>query len=67
MGAKMRDYFSRRLDDVKLAVLMVDGIEVARHTVVVALGITEDGTKEPLGLWQGPLRTPPCVRRCCRT
>ena len=53
MGAKMRDYFSRPLHDLKLLVLMVDGIVVAGQTVVVALGITEDGTKEPLGLWQG--------------
>lgn len=53
MGAKMRDYLSRRLEDVKLVALMIDGIEVARQTVVVALGIGEDGTKTPLGLWQG--------------
>ncbi len=53
MGSKMRDYLSRRLEDVKLVALMIDGIEVARHTVVVALGISEDGTKTPLGLWQG--------------
>lgn len=53
MGAKMRDYFSRPLHDLKLLVLMVDGIMVAGQTVVVALGIGEDGTKEPLGLWQG--------------
>jgi len=53
MGSKMREYFSRRLEDVKLLVLMLDGIEVARQTVVVALGISEDGTKQPLGLWQG--------------
>jgi transposase-like protein len=53
MGAKLREYLSRRLDDVKLIALMLDGIEVARHTVVVALGISEDGTKITLGLWQG--------------
>ncbi len=53
MGAKMRDYFSRPLHHLKLLVLMVDGIVVAGQTVVVALGITENGTKEPLGLWQG--------------
>ncbi len=53
MGTKMRDYLSRRLDEVKLVALMIDGIEVARQTVVVALGISEDGTKTPLGLWQG--------------
>src|SRR6266700_1942923 len=44
---------SRRLEDVKLVALMIDGIEVARQTVVVGLGISEDGTKTPLGLWQG--------------
>ncbi len=53
MGAKLREYLSRPLGEVKLLALMVDGIEVARNTVVVALGITEDGTKTTLGLWQG--------------
>jgi putative transposase len=44
---------SRRLDDVRLAVLMVDGIELKGRTNVVALGITTDGVKIPLGLWEG--------------
>ena len=43
----------RRLDDLDLIALLIDGIEVARQTVVVALGITNDGTKVPLGLTQG--------------
>jgi putative transposase len=53
MGRKMDEYLSRSLGEVKLLALMLDGIEVAKHTVVVALGITQDGTKLPLGLWQG--------------
>jgi len=44
---------SRRLDDVRLAVLMIDGIELKGRTCVVALGITTDGVKVPLGLWEG--------------
>jgi putative transposase len=32
---------------------MVDGIRVAEHTCVVALGITLDGTKIPLALAEG--------------
>ena len=44
---------SRRLDDVRLAVLMLDGIELKGHCCVVALGITSDGVKLPLGLWDG--------------
>ena len=43
----------RRLDQLDLIALLIDGIEVARQTVVVALGITSDGTKMPLGLAQG--------------
>jgi putative transposase len=53
MGRKVEDYLSRSLGDVKLLGLMLDGIEVAKHTVIVALGISEDGSKLPLGLWQG--------------
>src|SRR5947209_8011912 len=43
----------RRLDDVRLAVMMLDGIEIAERTHVVALGISTDGVKIPLGLWEG--------------
>lgn len=44
---------SRRLDDVRLAALMIDGIELKGRCCVVALGITTDGIKIPLGLWDG--------------
>ena len=44
---------SRRLDDVRLAVLMLDGIELKGRTNVVCLGITTEGQKVPLGLWEG--------------
>jgi putative transposase len=44
---------SHRLDDVRLAVLMLDGIELKGRCCVVALGITSDGVKIPLGLWDG--------------
>jgi transposase-like protein len=44
---------SRRLEDVRLAVLMLDGIELKSRCCVVALGITTDGVKIPLGLWDG--------------
>jgi putative transposase len=44
---------SRRLDDVRLAVMMIDGIELKGRTNVVALGISTEGVKIPLGLWEG--------------
>jgi putative transposase len=47
------ELMSRRLDDLRLAVLMLDGLEIAERTHVVALGITTDGVKIPLGLWEG--------------
>jgi transposase-like protein len=47
------ELMSRRLDDVRLAVMMIDGLELQGRTNVVALGITTDGAKIPLGLWQG--------------
>jgi putative transposase len=47
------DLMSRRLDDVRLAVMMLDGLEIAERTHVVALGISTEGVKIPLGLWEG--------------
>ncbi|MEO9191123.1 MAG: transposase, partial [Acetobacteraceae bacterium] len=44
---------ARQLNDVRLAVLMIDGIDLKGRTNVVALGITTDGVKIPLGLWEG--------------
>jgi transposase-like protein len=44
---------ARRLDDVRLAVLMIDGVELKGRTNIVALGISTDGVKIPLGLWEG--------------
>ena len=32
---------------------MLDGLEIAERTHVVALGITTEGVKIPLGLWEG--------------
>jgi putative transposase len=41
------------LTSLDLVALLVDGIRVAEHCCVVALGITIDGTKIPLGLAEG--------------
>ena len=53
MTDKLREQLTRRLDDLDLLVLMLDGVEVARRTVVVALGVLADGRKVVLGLWLG--------------
>ncbi|MFN8159958.1 MAG: IS256 family transposase [Solirubrobacterales bacterium] len=49
----LEELISRRLDDVRLAVMMLDGMEIAERTHVVALGISTEGVKIPLGLWEG--------------
>jgi transposase-like protein len=49
----LSELMGRRLDDVRLAVMMLDGLEIAERTHVVALGISTEGVKIPLGLWEG--------------
>jgi transposase-like protein len=49
----LSELMGRRLEDVRLAVMMLDGMEIAERTHVVALGISTDGVKIPLGLWEG--------------
>jgi transposase-like protein len=52
-GTALSELMARRLDDVRLAVMMLDGLEIAERTHVVALGISTEGVKIPLGLWEG--------------
>jgi transposase-like protein len=49
----LSELMARRLDDTRLAVMMLDGLEIAERTHVVALGISTEGVKIPLGLWEG--------------
>ena len=49
----LRALMSRDLADVRLAALMLDGIELKGRCCVVALGVSTDGIKLPLGLWDG--------------
>jgi putative transposase len=50
---QLAEFVDRRLDDVELAAMFIDGIEIAKHAVVIALGVLTDGTKVPLGVWCG--------------
>ena len=49
----MGELLSRDLTALKTAVLMIDGLNVADQMIVVALIITADGTKVPVGLMLG--------------
>jgi putative transposase len=49
----LAELMSRRLDDLVLVALMIDGVHFGEHTCVVALGIGIDGVKRPLALEEG--------------
>ncbi len=51
--AALAELMARDLSGLEVAVIMIDGLEVAGQCVVVALAITADGTKIPVGLWLG--------------
>jgi transposase-like protein len=50
---KLAEFVSRKLDEVDVVAMFIDGIEFAGHAVIIALGVTIDGTKVPLGIWAG--------------
>lgn len=49
----LAELLARDLTDQKIKVLMLDGEHMGGRCVIVALGITADGTKLPVGLWDG--------------
>jgi putative transposase len=49
----LAELISRQLADLRLAVMMLDGLELKGRMMIVALGITTEGVKIPLGLWEG--------------
>jgi len=49
----LADLLARDLTPLRIKVLMVDGEHLADHLAVDALAITADGTKVPVGLWEG--------------
>lgn len=53
---------ARDLTGEDIKVLMLDGEHMAERCVVVALAITADGTKKPVGLWDGSTENKTVVR-----
>jgi putative transposase len=58
----LADLLAQDLSGLDLVALLVDGVRVAEHCCVVALGITIDGTKIPLGLAEGATENATVVR-----
>ena len=61
-GKKLAELLGRRLDDRRYPALMIDGVVMADHTVVVALGVDEEGKKHILGLWEGATENAPVCK-----
>jgi len=53
---------ARDLTELDIKVLMLDGEHLAGRCVIVALGITADGRKVPVGLWDGATENKTVVR-----
>jgi len=49
----LAELLARDLTEAKIKVLMLDGEHMAGRCVIVALAITADGSKLPVGLWDG--------------
>jgi putative transposase len=49
----LAELLARDLSEHDIKVLMIDGEHLADRCVVVALAITADGSKLPVGLWEG--------------
>jgi putative transposase len=56
------ELMARDLAGEEIKVLMLDGEHMAERCVVVALAITADGTKKPVGLWDGSTENKTMVR-----
>jgi transposase-like protein len=58
----LAELLARDLTELDIKVLMLDGEHLADRCVVVALAITADGTKVPVGLWDGSTENKTVVR-----
>jgi putative transposase len=58
----LAELMARDLSGEDFKVLMLDGEHLAERCVVVALAITADGTKKPVGLWDGSTENKTVVR-----
>ena len=52
-AAQLKQLCEKKLGDLDLVALLIDGIHLGQQVLVVALGIETSGRKQVLGLWQG--------------
>ena len=52
-AAQLKKLYEKRLEELDLVAILIDGIHLGKQVLVVALGIERSGKKQVLGLWQG--------------
>ena len=52
-AAELKQLCEKKLNDLDLVAILIDGIHLGRQVLVVALGIEISGKKHVLGVWQG--------------
>ncbi len=52
-AAQLKKLYEKRLGELDLVAILIDGIHLGKQVLVVALGIESSGKKQVLGLWQG--------------
>jgi len=52
-AAQLKELYEKRLEELDLVAILIDGIHLGKQVLVVALGIESSGKKQVLGLWQG--------------
>lgn len=52
-AAQLKKLCEKKLEDLDLVAILIDGIHLGQQVLVVALGIESSGKKQVLGLWQG--------------
>ncbi|HZT69056.1 MAG TPA: transposase, partial [Terriglobia bacterium] len=52
-AAQLQELCEKKLGDLDLVAILIDGIHFGQQVLVVALGIATSGQKHVLGVWQG--------------
>lgn len=66
-ASALNELMERDLFPLEIVALILDGIEIAGHRMVVALGVDAKGYKHALGLREGTTESKACAGGCCRT
>ena len=61
-AAQLKKLCEKKLGELDVVALLIDGIHVGKQVLVVALGIETSGGKHVLGLWQGATKNTTVVK-----